>query len=218
MKLEGDFVFEAPIEQVYGALLDPVVLAAAMPGCEKLERVDGQYQGELNIKVGPIQGKFTGKVDLKDMDPPKGYTMTIDGRGAPGFVKAVATVKLESEGETTRMRYDADAQVGGKIASVGQRLLEASARAISKQSLEGLHENVKIRAAAARAAKAEPAAAPPAPSPEPPPAPVVLKQVDQTALAASIAKEVTKSLLPRPALIAIAIGIVAVVGWLLVRR
>src|SRR5579863_4175557 len=153
MKLEGDFVFDAPIEEVWKALLDPAVLAAAMPGCEKLEKVDGQYQGDLNIKVGPIQGKFSGKVDLKDIDPPKGYTMAIDGRGAPGFVKAVASVRLESEGASTRMRYEADAQVGGKIASVGQRLLEASARAISKQSLDGLHENVKIRAAAARAAK-----------------------------------------------------------------
>lgn len=270
MKLQGDFLFDAPIEQVWQALLDPEVLAATMPGCEKLDRVDGQYRGELNVKVGPIQGKFNGKVDLRDMDPPNGYTMIVDGQGAPGFVKASAIVKLEHEGEGTRMRYDADAQVGGKIASVGQRLLEASARAITKQSLEGLHENIKIRAAAAKAAAAGRAEAPvptpaetsvgqcaaasplsqaPSTASDPaasaaapvrvaiesaahdtpavvhetsmavatPPA-VVLKRVNQTALLAGIAKEVTKSLLPTPVLVGIALGVVVVVGWLLLHH
>jgi carbon monoxide dehydrogenase subunit G len=264
MKLQGDYLFEASVDEVWTALLDPVVLAAVMPGCEKLELVDGQYVGELNIKVGPVQGKFSGKVDLKDMVAPTSYTMNVDGRGAPGFVKATASVKLEAEGANTRMRYDADAQVGGKIASVGQRLLEASSRAITKQSLEGLNDNIKLRAAASKAAaeadaaeQAEAAAVPAAaeapasaevkkeegeaatdakeaaPSPEakeeatkeapPPPKkkaappPVVLKQVDQKALAAEIAKEVTKSLVPQPVLIAIAVGILAFVVWLIIR-
>jgi carbon monoxide dehydrogenase subunit G len=244
MKLEGDFLFDAPVEDVWKALLDPVVLAAVMPGCDKLELVPGpdpktpQYQGELNIKVGPIQGKFTGKVDLKDLEEPRRYGMVIDGRGAPGFVKANAVVILEPEGSSTRMRYDADAQVGGKIASVGQRLIEASSRAIAKQSLEGLNENIKIRMAA-RAAEAAPtvslaaaprstadapleaakdAAADPAPGPiERPPAPVVLKQVDQKVMAARIAQEVTKSLLPQAAIAAVAIG-AALLAWLLFRR
>ncbi|MBV9947032.1 MAG: carbon monoxide dehydrogenase subunit G, partial [Myxococcales bacterium] len=130
MKLEGDFVFEAPVEEVWKALFDPLVLAAAMPGCEKLERVGEQYQGDLHIKVGPVQGKFAGKVDLKDVDEPRSYTMLVEGRGAAGFVRATAAVTLEPEGEATVLHYVADAQVGGKIASVGQRLLEASARAI----------------------------------------------------------------------------------------
>ena len=231
MKLQGDYLFEASVGEVWKALFDPVVLAAVMPGCEKLDLVDGQYVGELNIKVGPVQGKFTGKVDLKDIVEPTSYTMVVDGRGAPGFVKATASVKLEAEGEGTRMRYDADAQVGGKIASVGQRLLEASARAITKQSLEGLNENIKIRDAASKAAakaavaaeEAKPAAPPEtegsksaAEAPVAPP-PVVLKQVDQKALAASIAKEVTKSLVPPPVLIAIAVGVVILVLWLVLR-
>src|SRR5262245_58865413 len=127
MKLEGDYLFQASTDEVWDALFDPRVLAAVMPGCEKLELVDGTYVGELNITVGPVQGKFTGKVDLGDLDKPRSYTMVVDGRGAPGFVKANAKVRLESEGEGTRIRYDADAQVGGKIASVGQRLIEASA-------------------------------------------------------------------------------------------
>src|SRR5262252_245738 len=166
MKLAGDYLFDAPVREVWDALFDPAVLAAVMPGCEKLERVDGRYRGELNVKVGPVQGKFTGTVDLKDTQEPRSYTMIIDGRGAPGFVKANAAVALEPEGAGTRIRYNADAQVGGKVASVGQRLLEASARAIVKQSLEGLHENIKIRAAAHRAASQAanaPAAGPMAP-------------------------------------------------------
>jgi YD repeat-containing protein len=149
MKLEGDYLFEAPVQEVWDALMDPVVLAAVMPGCDKLELVDGQYLGELNIKIGLVQGKFTGKVDLKDVDAPKGYSMVIDGRGASGFVKATARVKLEASGTNTKLSYDADAQVGGKVATIGQRLLDTSAKAIAKQSLEGLHENIKLRHRAA---------------------------------------------------------------------
>src|SRR5262245_48348821 len=150
MKLEGDYLFEAKVPEVWSALFDPVILAAVMPGCEKLELVDGHYVGDIKVKVGPIQGNFTGKVDLQDTVEPESYTMIVDGRGAPGFVKATAKVRLAAEGEATRVFYDCDAQVGGKIASVGQRLLEASARAIVAQSLEGLHTNIKLRAAAYR--------------------------------------------------------------------
>jgi carbon monoxide dehydrogenase subunit G len=159
MKLEGDYLFEASVPEVWSALFDPVILAAVMPGCEKLELVDGHYVGEIKVKVGPIQGKFTGKVDLKDKIEPHSYTMVVDGRGAPGFIKATAAVKLAPEGDATRVTYDSDAQIGGKIASVGQRLIEASARAIVAQSLEGLHTNIKLRAAAYREAAAKQAAA-----------------------------------------------------------
>src|SRR5262249_17337716 len=150
MKLEGDYLFEATVSEVWSALFDPVILAAVMPGCEKLELVDGQYVGEIKVKGGPGQGNFTAKVDLKDTVEPQRYTLIVDGRGAPGFVKATALVRLVPEGDHTRVFYDTDAQVGGKIASVGQRLLEASSRAIVAQSLEGLHTNIKLRAAAYR--------------------------------------------------------------------
>jgi carbon monoxide dehydrogenase subunit G len=149
MKLDGDYVFTARIQDVWDALFDPAVLAAVLPGCEKLELVDGSYVGEIKVKVGPISGKFTGKVDLLDQQPPNSYRMNIDGRGAQGFVQASATIRLESiSAAETRMRYESEAQIGGKIATVGQRLVETSAKAIVKQSLEGLHENIKIRAAA----------------------------------------------------------------------
>src|SRR5262245_60707240 len=229
MKLAGDYLFDAPVREVWNALFDPEILAAVMPGCERLELVDGRYRGELNVKVGPVQGKFAGTVDLKDTDEPRSYTMVIDGRGAPGFVKANAAVALAPEGAGTRIRYDADAQVGGKVASVGQRLLEASARAIIKQSLEGLHENIKIRAAshtvagpvASQAAQAPAMATSAAEEPgvdaQPAP-PVALKHVKQSELAASIAKEVATTLVPRPVLIGIVVAVVALLVWLLLRH
>ena len=191
MKLAGDYLFDATVPEVWSALFDPVILAAVMPGCEKLDLVDGQYVGEIKVKVGPIQGNFTGKVDLKDKVEPESYTMIVDGRGAPGFVKATAQVKLAAEGDKTRVVYDTDAQVGGKIASVGQRLLEASARAIVAQSLEGLHTNIKLRAAAHREAAAtkDPPVPPPPAAKEEVPAP----RAEASAPAAVAAEAVDKA-------------------------
>lgn len=210
MKLEGEFVFDAGVQEVWDALFDPAVLAAAMPGCEKLERVDGSYVGELKVKVGPIQGKFTGKVDMLDTIEPKSYRMVVDGRGAQGFVKADATIVLEPDGTRTRLRYDADAKVGGKIASVGQRLVETSARAIVKESLDGLSDNIKIRAEAHRAQPA--AVAEPSPAGAPPA--IEYKRADAGKLAGTVAKEVGKTMAPAIVIGAIAIGVVI---YLLVR-
>jgi carbon monoxide dehydrogenase subunit G len=102
VKVAGEYKFEAPVAEVWTALLDPVVLAAVMPGCEKLEMVDGGYVGDLNVKVGPVQGKFHGKVLLADVEEEEGYTMTVDGRVAQGFVKAKVAVKLTPEGRRGR--------------------------------------------------------------------------------------------------------------------
>jgi carbon monoxide dehydrogenase subunit G len=206
MKLEGEYLFDAPVEAVWAALFDPVVLAAVMPGCEKLELVDGQYRGDLNIKMGPVQGKFTGVVDLKDVVQPTSYTMIIDGRGAPGFLKAAAGVTLAPQGAGTRLTYDVDAQVGGKIASIGQRLVDASAKAIARQSLEGLHENIKLRVAPGPAISAPTAAAALAEVPRPPPAVV---RADPAAFTAAVAREVTATLVPEPlrSLLVFAVGV-----------
>ena len=130
MKLAGAYTFEAPRKVVWDALLAPEVLAATLPGCDKLELVDGVYEGALNIKVGPVQGKFQGKVKLEDLKELEGYTMVVDGKGAPGFMKATAAITLEDAEDSTKMGYQSEAKVGGRIASVGQRLLEASAKAI----------------------------------------------------------------------------------------
>jgi carbon monoxide dehydrogenase subunit G len=242
VKLEGDYLFEAKIKDVWEAILDPEVLAATMPGCEKLDLVDGAYVGKLKVKVGPVQGKFDGKVTLEDVKELEGYTVLVDGKGPAGFVKATAHVKLSEADGGTRIDYDADAKVGGKIASVGQRLVEASAKAVIGQSLEGLHENIKIRAAhaaeqteqaapeaeapAEEAATAEvPAdqaetkkpgpAEEPAPKPPTPASKPPLKRVSEADMAAAVAREVSKSFLPQPVIYAIVFGVGVLVGWLL---
>lgn len=155
MKIAGDYTFEAPRDLVWEALNDPNVLAQIMPGCEKLVQLgENEYEGALNIKVGPVQGVFQGLIKLTDISAPESYKMQVDGKGAPGFVKGVGGVVLEDQGDTTLMHYDGDAQVGGRIASVGQRLIDSSAKSIIKQSLEGLHQYIKAKNAVVVAAKA----------------------------------------------------------------
>ena len=160
MKIAGNYTFEAPRDLVWEALNDPNVLAQIMPGCEKLVQLgENEYEGALNIKVGPVQGVFQGLIKLTDISAPESYKMQVDGKGAPGFVKGVGGVVLEDHGDTTLMHYDGDAQVGGRIASVGQRLIDSSAKSIIKQSLEGLHQYIKAKNAVVGAAKAAAAAA-----------------------------------------------------------
>jgi carbon monoxide dehydrogenase subunit G len=146
MKIEGSYPFAAPRDVIWPMLLDPIVLANVMPGCELLEPTgENQYHGTLKIKVGPVQGKFQGDVALDNINGPEGYTITVNGKGAPGFVKGTGSVRLEEDGTMTILHYSGDAQVGGRLASVGQRLLDTSANAVIRQSLEGLGQQVQAR-------------------------------------------------------------------------
>jgi uncharacterized protein len=147
VKVQGTYTFDAPLETVWNALFDPEVLARTLPGCEKLTREGNQFKGDINVKMGPVQGKFQGKVDIIDIKERESYTMIVDGRGPAGFGKATALMRVQSEGSGTRLDYDSDVTVGGKIASIGQRLIDASSRAIVKQSLEGLNQQIKALAA-----------------------------------------------------------------------
>jgi carbon monoxide dehydrogenase subunit G len=200
VKVAGEHVFAAGPQDVWDGLLDPEVLAATMPGCDKLELVgENQYEGILNIKVGPVQGKFKGRIELEDIQPPSGYSMKVDGQGAPGFVKATAKILLAQDGSGTRMTYDGDAQVGGRIASVGQRLLESSAKAIIKQSLEGLDTTLSARAAGGDEAEAP------------------IEAPSQAEFARSVAKEVAKDIVPKPVLYAIVAILVLLILFFLLR-
>jgi carbon monoxide dehydrogenase subunit G len=147
MDVSGDYVFDAPQETVWKALLDPNVLGAVMPGGKGFEQIgENQYNGVLEVKVGPVQGTFQGKITLTDVKPPESYSMEVDGTGAPGFVKANGGMRLEARGsQTTYMEYKGQAQVGGRIASVGQRLMDSAARSIIRQSLEALNEYLKTQ-------------------------------------------------------------------------
>ena len=225
MKLAGEYTFAAPRQLVWDALLDPTVLAAVLPGCERLEKVgDTEYEGRLAIKIGPIQGAFQGKVKLDQLNPPTSYTMDVDGRGAPGFVKAVARLTLSDAGDGTTMRYDADAQVGGKVASVGQRLIESSAKAIVKQSLDGLNTVIAARAAARTVQGAPPTASEsarggaPNEVPAMPTLPLPKAAPPSTvAFASSVAKEMAKDLVP-PAARRVIVALTVVVLAILVYR
>ncbi|MEM8933739.1 MAG: carbon monoxide dehydrogenase subunit G [Acidobacteriota bacterium] len=199
MKLAGEYTFDAPRGEVWTALFDPEILASVMPGCEKLDLIgENEYEGVLKIKVGPVQGKFNGKVKLTDIHEPDSYHMTIDGRGAPGFVKAEADVRLSEEDGHTVLHYESDAKVGGRVATVGQRLLDSSAKAITKQSLEGLAKVITARTEAVEN--------------DEPPAPV--EAPSQAEFAANVAKEVAKDLVPKPVLIGIVGAIVLLLAWL----
>jgi len=146
MKLSGDYTFAAPKDLVWEALMDPEVLARVMPGCEKLEAIgENEYEAVLKIKVGPVQGKFNGGVTLLDINKPDSYRMKVSGKGPAGFMNGEGAIQLEAEGNSTRIHYEGQAQVGGKIASVGQRLMDSSAKALTKQSLDGLNKQIMAR-------------------------------------------------------------------------
>ncbi|MFQ5526223.1 MAG: carbon monoxide dehydrogenase subunit G [Thermoanaerobaculia bacterium] len=197
MKVSGEHTFDASPQDVWDGLMDPEVLAATMPGCEKLELVgDNQYEGELNIKVGPVQGRFQGRIELENIDAPSSYDMKVDGQGAQGFVKATAHVAISPAEGKTRMAYEGDAQVGGRIASVGQRLLDSSAKAIIRQSLEGLNGVLS-------ASPAEGTSAGSAPS--------------QSEFAAKVAQEVAKDLVPKPVWIGLLVLLIVLVLYLILR-
>lgn len=149
MKIDGEYTFDAPRALVWDALQDPAVLATVLPGADSLETVgEDEYKGALKIKVGPVQGKFKGHIQITDKVDLESYNMQVDGKGAPGFVKATGGIKLsDADGGKTHMLYTGDAKVGGKIASVGQRLIDTSAKAIIGQSLDALNEYLKVEAA-----------------------------------------------------------------------
>jgi len=124
MKIEGSRDIPIPRQKVWEAFLDPSTLATAIPGCDKLEEAGpGEYKATMKIGVGPVKGTFEGKVRLSDLDPPNRYRMAVEGTGAPGFVRGAASMELSDADGGTRVSYSADVQVGGLIASVGQRML-----------------------------------------------------------------------------------------------
>ena len=148
MKIEGEHTFAAPRDVVWKTVLDPDVLAKVLPGCEDFKEVgENQFEGLLKIKVGPVQGKFKGNVELTDLVEPESYHMRVRGKGAPGFVDGKGQLKLEDAGESTVLHYSVDAKVGGRIASVGQRLLDSSSKVITRQALEGLDQHIEALAA-----------------------------------------------------------------------
>jgi len=129
MKLEGAYEVPAPRSQVWAAFFDPKLLKKAIPGCEKLEAVgEDEYKATMKVGVGGVKGTFEGKVKLGDKQPPDSYKMSVEGSGGPGFIRGDTVITLSDNDGGTRVSYTADVQVGGLIASVGQRMLGGVAK------------------------------------------------------------------------------------------
>jgi carbon monoxide dehydrogenase subunit G len=135
MEMHGERRIAAPREAVWRRLNDPEVLKLCIPGCEEIEKVsDTEFTAKVTAKVGPVKATFRGRVTLTDLDPPSGYTISGEGQGGvAGFAKGGATVALTEEGGETVLRYGAQAQVGGKLAQIGSRLVDGVARKMADE-------------------------------------------------------------------------------------
>ena len=171
MKMNGEFRVPTDRETVWRALNDPEVLKDCLPGCQEIEKTsDTEMTATLVIKVGPVKATFVGGVTLSDLDPPNGYTISGQGQGgAAGFASGEAKVRLVADGGETVVQYDVDAKVGGKLAQIGSRLIDSTAKKLSKQFFDSLAEKLGggEDAEAEDAAEPEPEPAAP-PQPEPP--------------------------------------------------
>jgi uncharacterized protein len=161
MDMTGEYRIPAPREQVWAALNDPAILKASLPGCETLERVsDHEFAATVVAKVGPVRAKFNGQVTLSDLNPPESYKISGEGKGgAAGFAKGGADVRLVEESAETLLSYTARADVGGKLAQLGSRLIDATAKKMADEFFENFRNQLTKPAEAAPAAEAVPAPA-----------------------------------------------------------
>ena len=184
MKMSGEEIIPAPREVVWKALNDPAVLKQCIPGCESITKhSDTKMEAKVVVKLGPVKARFTGAVDLTDLNPPKSYRISGQGNGGlAGNASGGANIRLEEVPEGTKMFYDVDAQVGGKLASLGARFIDPTARALAGQFFTKF-------ASVAGAMKSGRAAARPKPAKKP------LKK----AAAKKAAKKVAKKAAKKPA-------------------
>jgi uncharacterized protein len=138
MDMNGSQRIEASRDVVYAALNDVEVLRQCIPGCDSIEKTsDTEMNAKVTLKIGPVKASFSGKVTLSDRDPPNGYTITGEGSGGmAGFAKGGAEVKLEEDGNSTILHYTVKAQIGGKLAQLGGRLIDATAKKLSGDFFE----------------------------------------------------------------------------------
>lgn len=134
MNIEGEHLFEGPREVVWEMIRDPKVLAKAIPGTQELKEVSpNNYEAAIHLRIGPISSTFSGTLVVSDEVPPESCTLTVDGRGAPGFAKGVGYVKFLDNGDnTTILKYTGDITIGGTLASVGQRMIDSVSKMMIK--------------------------------------------------------------------------------------
>jgi carbon monoxide dehydrogenase subunit G len=196
MKIEGEYVFHGPRQDVWELVRDPEVLSTALPGAQQLTKVtDQEYVGEMHMRVGPVSGVFSGRLLVSNEVPPQSYTLTVDGKGGPGFARGSGNCQLIDLGDgTTLMKYQGDIQIGGRLASVGQRMLDTVSKSMVRQGLDTLDKALQARAAARAAGQR-----------------VELEAPTQTEFATAVARDVAgQMLLSRTTWIAIAVILVVI--------
>lgn len=168
MDMTGEQRIKAPKQVVWDALNDVEALRASIPGCEEVEKKsDTEFAAKVRLAVGPVKARFAGEVTLSDIDAPNGYTLTGQGSGgAAGFGKGEAKVSLSEDGEETVITYTAHATVGGKLAQIGQRLIDSTAKKLAGQFFENFAAHLAATGAEV-AAEAPAAGLAPAPAPAP---------------------------------------------------
>ena len=144
MEMSGEQLIPASQQDTWDALNDPQVLKACVPGCEAINHIaDNEYQVQMVARVGPVSAKFKGRLTLSDIKPPHSYSIAFEGQGgAAGFAKGGAQVKLSPENGQTRLAYDVKASVGGKLAQIGSRLVDAAAKKVADDFFRNF--NVKL--------------------------------------------------------------------------
>lgn len=145
MTMTGEVQLAAPRQTVWEKLNDPAILKACIPGCEELEKTaDGGFQAVAKMKVGPVSARFKGKVTLSDLDPPNGYKISGEGEGGvAGFAKGGAVVGLTDKDGGTLLSYSVEAQIGGKLAQLGQRLINGAAKKLADEFFVKFAEQVQ---------------------------------------------------------------------------
>ena len=144
MEMSGEQLVPASQQETWSALNDPEVLKACVPGCESIDPVgENEYQVQMVARVGPVSAKFKGRLRLSDIKPPDSYALTFEGQGgAAGFAKGSAQVRLAPEGTATRLSYDVKASVGGKLAQIGSRLVDAAAKKVADDFFRNFNERL----------------------------------------------------------------------------
>ena len=159
MEMTGEQQIPASQQDTWKALNDPEVLKACVPGCESIARVnDNEYQVQMTARVGPVSAKFRGRLSIFDVNAPDSYSLAFEGQGgAAGFAKGAAQVKLSPEGnDQTRLAYEVKANVGGKLAQIGSRLVDAAAKKVADEFFRNFNEKMSTPAEEAALAHGEP--------------------------------------------------------------
>jgi carbon monoxide dehydrogenase subunit G len=190
LKITGSYTIDAPRDQVWEALNNMEVLARIVPGCERLvETGENEYEGTVKIGIQSIKGTYSGKIRLEDIQAPHHYKLVASGRSSNGVVDGSGTVDLAEQDGKTVLTYGGDAQIGGTLASVGQRLIEGASKQMINQSLKALVEQINARNS--------PSIPDPSPEPAPPPEPAAPASNDAAEGTTAIAAEVDQA---RPAM------------------